>query len=167
MKKISVLLCCVLLLQMFCSCGRKKEEFKKPVNFYYCKNEVSYNSAQAVIQPETREGYGYHDNAVALMHAYLLGPESSELETLIPSDVYLVSCTVENGIAHTVLSSQFANVTGLKLSLVSSAMLMTLHEFVGVEELHLSAKGAKIDDKDVLTLTMDDIVLMDTVTTEE
>ena len=167
MKKISVLFCCVILLQMLCSCGRTNEEFQEPVNFYYCKKEVSYNSEQAVIQSETREGYGFHDNVVALMYAYFMGPESPELESGIPSDVYLVSCTIDGDIAHVVLNGQFAKVTGFKVSLTSSAILMTLHEFADVNELHLSAKGVQIDGQDVIILTMDDIILMDTVTMED
>ena len=167
MKKMSVLLCCVILLQMFCSCSVKNEDFQEPVNFYFCKKEVSYHSEQAVIQPETREGIGYYDNAVALMHAYLIGPESSELETLIPSDVYLVSYTAENGVADVVLSSQLSKVTGLKLSLISSAMLMTFHDFSGVVQLRLSAKDTQLDGQDILTITMNDIVLMDNVLNDE
>lgn len=167
MKRISLLLCCLVLLQTFCSCSAKREEYQKPVNFYYCNKEVSYHSPHAVLQPEVREGYSYHDNAVALMHAYLQGPESSALETWIPSDVYLSSCTIENGVAHIVLSNQFAKVTGYKLSLMSSAIFLTLHEFSGIEELRLCAKGAQIDEQDVFTLTMDDIVLIDTAATED
>ena len=29
MKKLSILLCCALIIQMFCSCTANKEEFKE------------------------------------------------------------------------------------------------------------------------------------------
>lgn len=166
MKKMCILLCCVLILQLLCACGDKKEDFKEPVNFYYTRAEIAYNAQDAVLQAETREGYNYHDNVIAFLHAYLLGPESEELQTVVPTDVYPVSCSVEGSLARVVLSSQFSKLTGIKLTTACSAILMSLHDYAGIDTLHISAKESQLDDKDIFILTMDEIVLMDTMNSQ-
>lgn len=167
MKKICLLLCCALLLQILYGCSGKEEEFKKPTNFYYCRREFNYNSSQAVIQPEVREGYGYQDNMDTFMRAYLYGPVSEELEMLIPSKVYLVSSSFEDKAAEIILSKQFSMLSGAKLATASSAILMTIHDFFGIESVRIYAKDAKLDDKDYIELSLDDIVLLDVIETQE
>lgn len=167
MKKSCLLLCFLLILQILCGCTSKKEEFKKPVNFYYCRREVTYNSPQAVLYPETREGYSYHSNIIAYLHAYLCGPQSEELEAPIPPDVYLVSCSVEEGIADIVFSNQFSKLSGVKLATACSALLLSVHEFSNVETIRVRAKDAQVDGRAYFELSLDDIVLLDTVTTQD
>ena len=163
MKKICILICCVLLLQMCCACASKKNELKEPVNFYYGRETISYNSDSGVIQPELREGSGFHGNVTALLHAYLLGPSSSELRRLIPADVYLVSCDVDNEVITIELSNPFSKISGIELSTACSALLLTVHDYTGAETLYISTKDGRLEDKDTLMLKMDDIVLIDTV----
>lgn len=161
MKKLCVLLCCCLLLQMLGACSGKEEEFEVPVNFFYCSKEVSYNSPTGVIQPETREGKGYYDNLSAFLNAYLRGPISQELESLIPADVYLVSCEVHHHTAKVVLSAQMSKLSGVDLSAACGALLLSIHSFSGVETLLISAKDSQLDDKDEIVLNIEDIVLID------
>lgn len=162
MKRITIFLCCVLLLMNLCSCSGKDEEFKEPVNFYYCNKEISYNSPTGVIQPEVREGVGYYGNLSAFLRAYLRGPISYELRSFIPSDVYLVSCEVSENMATVVLSAQFAKLSGVDLSAACSALLLTIHDYTGSDTLQVSAKDTQLDAKDVFVISMDEIVLMDT-----
>ena len=167
MRKCSLLLCCILLLQLLCSCSATKEEFKKPVNFYYCRREMTYNSAQAVIQPEIREGYGYHGNIVGYLQAYLHGPVSEDLEALIPSDIYLVSCTVDNGIADIVFSSKFSQLSGIRLSTACTAILLSVNEFSNVDTVRIRAKDTQLDEKEYFEISMNDIVLLDAVGSQQ
>lgn len=167
MKKLSLLLCCVLVLQMLCACSGKEEEFKIPTNFYYCRREFSYNSSQAVIQPEVREGFGYQGNVDTFIRAYLYGPVSEGLETLIPSNVYLVSSSVDDQVAEIIFSKQFSELSGVKLTTACSAVLLTIHEFSGVESVRIYAKDAQLDDKDYIELTLDDVVLLDAIEIQE
>jgi len=162
MKKICLLLCCVLILQLLCACGGQQEEFEYPVNFYYVNKEIFYNSASGVIQAEKREGKGLYNNLTAFLHAYLLGPSNSELQQLIPADVYLVSCSADDDIINIVFNSRFSKLTGVKLSTVCAAILLSVYDYTGIDTIQVSAKDSKLEDKDVIVFSMDDIVLMDT-----
>lgn len=167
MKKISLLLCFVLVLQMLFGCSKKDEEFKKPTNFYYCRQEFSYNDSNAVIHHEVREGYGYQGNLDTFMRAYLYGPVSEDLEILIPSNVYLVSSSIDDNVAEIIFSKQFSELTGVKLSTACSAVLLTIHEFFGVESIRVYAQDAQLDDRDYFELDLDQIVLLDALEIQE
>ena len=163
MKKISILLCLVLLLQMLCACS-DEEVFEEPVNFYYCKKAVTYNSPTGVIFPEIREGAGYHGNLTGLLQAYLNGPKSDSVRSFIPSDVYLVSCEINDDEVRIVLSKSFEKLSGIMLSTACSALMLTVHDYTGANTIVVSVKDGKIDDKDSVTFSMDDIVLVDNTT---
>lgn len=163
MKKLSLLICCALLMQLLCSCAAQKEEIKEPVNFYYCNSNIDYNSPTGVIQPEVRESSGFHGNLLTFLRAYLQGPVNSDLKRFIPADVYIVSCQIDGDRVILVMSSQFSNLSGIELTTACSALLMTIHDYTGSQTLQISAKDARLDDKTEIVLTMDDIVLIDTV----
>lgn len=161
MKKLCILICLSLVLQMLGGCSRKEEDFQEPVNFYYCNNEVAYNSATGVIHPEIREGAGFYGSLTAFLQAYLLGPKNSDLYTLIPSDVYLVSCEISDNTATIVLSKSVEKLSGIDLVTACSALLLSVYEYAGITTISVSAKDGRLDDKDQFVLSMDDIVLID------
>ena len=163
MKKLAILMCCILFLQSLSACRTAKDDFTEPVNFYYEKTEVSYNSTFGVIENETREGAGFQGNITAFLHAYLRGPESETLQSIIPSDVYLVACVIDGEAADITLSTQFSKLSGVRLTTACSAILLTLHDYVGIEELTIRAKENQLEDQDEIFLTMQDVILIDTV----
>lgn len=167
MKKLCFLLCCVLALQLFSGCTKKNENFQVPVNFYYSTKEITYNTPDSVIQAETREGAGYADDVEAFIQAYLQGPVSSDLQRIMPSDVYLVSCEVEGDTVCIVLSTQISKLSGISLLTACSALFLSLQDFAGTQTLQISADETLLDDKDMLTITADDIVLVDAVNVSE
>ena len=65
------------------------------------------------------------------------------------------------------LSSQFSELSGINLTIACSAMLLTVHDFSGVQSICVYAENEKLDDKEAFLLSLDDIVLVDTVTSEE
>ena len=163
MKKLCLILCCVMLLQALCGCKGSKEEVQTPVNFYYRNTEITYNSPISVIHPEVREGVAFHGNLTAMLRSYFLGPMDSNLEQVIPSDIYMVSCEHYGDVVSIVMSSQFSKLSGMELSVACGALLLTVHDFTGAETLKIGVKDAKVDDQDELVLSISDFELIDTV----
>ena len=85
MRKLIILFLCVVMLLSLCACNRKNSEPVEPVNFYYCKEEVTYNSATGVIQPKIHEGLDFHNDAETMLCAYLQGPYSNDNISLLPA----------------------------------------------------------------------------------
>lgn len=167
MKKFSFFFCCIMILQMLCACSGANEELVDPVNFYYCRREIGYNSADSVFQPETREGKTFKGNLFVFLHSYLYGPTSDELETLIPSGVYLVSCSVDDGVADILFSNQFSKLSGIKLTTACSGILLSLHDFADISTVRIAAKDAQLDEKDYFELSLSDVVLLDEIIASE
>ena len=163
MRKLTVWICTLLFFCMISGCGAKKQEFEAPVNFYYCRKEISYNTSTGVLQPEIREGSSFHSNLTACLRAYMLGPTSSDLHRVIPAEVYLVSCELQENTALVVMSNQFSQLSGVDLWTACSALMLTVNDFADVEHLTIQVKDALPEAASEFTISMDDIVLIDTM----
>ena len=162
MKKIAILFICIIILS-FSACGNEQEEFQEPTNFYYCAQDIAYNNISGVIKAEQREAIQFHGNLASLLRSYLHGPSNPELQMLIPSNVTLISCAVNENAVTVTLSEPFSKLTGIKLSTASTAMLMTIYDYAGVDTLCVRAENALLDEKDEIVITIDDIMLLDSV----
>lgn len=167
MKKICVLLCCLLMLQLFSACGKRTEELQQPTRYYYTAKSISYNTADGVIQSEVREAVSFSNNLSLLLEDYLKGPNSPQLQSLIPVDTALVSCAVVDDIVLLTLSDHFSTLSGVKLSVATSAILMTIYDYSGLQELHIQVENGLIDDQTEIVVTMDGILLMDSIVSGE
>lgn len=167
MKRLLCILCCIVLLPIFGGCRDREEEILEPANFYYLKENITYNSAYGVICPEIRESADLHKDLTMFIKLYLKGPESSEFEAAIPGDVSLVTCAVINETVTLTFSENFSKLSGAKLSAACTALLLSVHDFIGAESIRVSAKNSLLDEKEDIYLTMDDIVLIDSVVQDE
>lgn len=165
MKRISILLCCILVFQLLTGCKSADKDIQQPVNFYYINKDVSYNTPNGVISSEVREGSQFR-NFEDLLRVYLDGPISSELQSMIPANTSLKFCSIDEDTVRVLLSSQFAELSGVKLTIVCSAILLTANEYLGAHTIQIQAEGSQLDDKDMFVLTVDDIILADTVVSE-
>ena len=160
MKRLTALILCVLLIAL-CACGNQKSDLVQPGNFYYCSEEISYNSLGGVIQAEVREMKNFHNNAEAMLDAYLLGPHGSEYVTPVPAHTELISLKITDGDAYLMLSDEFAQISGMQLSTACACIAMTLSEYADVDTLHFSVETKQLDNKDEVILCVSDIVLLD------
>lgn len=167
MKRMLCILCCVLLLPAFLGCKNNQTEFLEPANFYYLNKDITYNSASGVISPEIRETVDMHGDLTVFLNAYLQGPESSNLEPAIPADVKLVTCAVIDKTVTLTFSEGFANLSGARLSSACTALLLSVHDFTGAESIRVCAKNSLLDEKEDIYLTINDVVLIDTVVQPE
>lgn len=166
MKKITIviILClCVLL----CSCGRMEPVYAEPTNFYYCNQTVSYNSSVGLISPEVRESAEFNHDIGKFMEAYLRGPVSDELYPIIPKNAVLLSVEIEENTATLNFSKEFAELSGIDLTTAGVGIVKSLYDYAGIETVTISAEEALLDERESFTLSLEDIVTMDTVTIEE
>ena len=77
-----------------------------------------------------------------------------------------MTCDVDENTAYVLLSEQFAKLSGVKLTIASSAILLTANESFGIQTIRIQAENAKLDDKEAFVLTMDDIILTDATMSE-
>lgn len=164
MRKVGAMICVLLCIAMLCACGRQAPEYAQPAKFFYCNKEISYNSPNGVISSEIREAKDCNGNVELYLQSYLNGPEFNHLYLLIPSGTKLLSSEIRDTTIHLSFSKELAQLSGVELTTAGACLMLSLHEFSGIDTLILTAEGELMDEKEAFTISMEDIVTMDTVT---
>lgn len=166
MKRFTAMILCILWMLSLCACEQKQDEIQEPVNFYYCKEEISYQSVNGVIEAEICEGVNHRGDVESMLSAYLQGPYSPAYIAPFPANTELLSIQFLDGEAYLTFNDAFAQLTGMKLSTACSCITLTLAEYTDVETVRFTAATQQLDNKDEIVLKVSDIVLLDTVEME-
>ena len=167
MKRLMSILLAVVILISLSACNRTDDSLQEPVKFYYCNEEISYNSVSGVICEELREGAAYHGELEKLLKDYLSGPVSSDLYSLLPSGTELISCSVSGSKTALTFSAEFADLSGVQLSTACSCIVLTLHAYAGIETVQFRVRDGQLENQDSLIIHISDIVLMDNAAQKE
>lgn len=161
-KTISIILVSVFLF-CICGCMPSKSEFIQPVSFYYCNHPITFYGDNDVIVMETREADGV-DNLSALVNLYLKGPKSEAYNTPFPEFTFVRELS-QNGTALSImLSSPFANLTGMELTLACACLSMTLFELTDAESVEITAFESTLDGAESIIMTRNNLTLTDSYT---
>lgn len=158
-KAFAVLLCISLIVSLY-GCKRNKAEIQEPVEFYYCFETV-FKTDDGVTGSETREAAHFNGNLEQLLQVYLLGPVSDELTSPLPYAVKLVSLEQVNDSVYLTLSREFSTLSGIRLTTACSCIVMTLHDYAGINQVCFRAASGQLDNKDEFIMSITDIVLSD------
>lgn len=157
-KLLCIVLAAVLCVGIFAGC-KEKENFTDPVNFYYRSADFTYN--QSAIASMEAEADGHRDDTIYLMNQYLRGPEDEAFEKTFPSGVTVLGLTVTGNRAEVLLSSPFAQLTGIDLTLACGCIAQTVMELTGVTTVQIRAEGENLDGTPFITMSRESLILMD------
>lgn len=161
MKRWTSLILILVLLSSALGCARNDPAPKVPVTFYYPAEDTVYDGKTSVIHPEIRDGAGYEDNMEGLLNLYLKGPSSEELRSPFPRRVTVSRFAVTPNIATLVLSSEFAQLGGIDLTMACVCIANTVFELTGLDRIQISSADSQLDGQASITLERDDIYWMD------
>jgi len=154
---------CILLIILFicmCGCTRHDVEMIQPVNFYYCNDPITFNGINDVIAPEVRESANY-DDIIRLINLYLDGPITDGYSSPFPPSVTVRSLKENNKTLNITLSSEFANLTGIELTLACTCLSATLFELTDAKSIAISADGVLLDESETVIVIRDTMVFSD------
>ena len=161
MKKTLCVIWVLVLLLSLPACTSSKEDIQEPAFFYYRQSELSYGTTPGVVAKEAREVAGHKQDYSHLLSVYLKGPESYTLYNPFPGSTSLRSFSMHDGTAFVHLSSSFASLTGLDLTLACACITLTVCEMTGVQQVTISADGVLLDGNPQITMTPDGLLMMD------
>lgn len=141
--------------------GCQPQEPYSPAHFYYYRSEPVFAGTDGVISPEIRELAGMEEDLDAIVELYFQGPQSRELENLIPENCPVPQWTREGDTLHLHFSRELADLSGIELTLVSACLTRTFLELTGCDTLILSAEGMRLNGETSLVLTLDGLSLRD------
>ena len=163
MKRFFCLLPLLATLLSFTSCAKAAEDIQCPAKFYYLCRETKYGIADGVISSEERETVHIQNDLYALMQAYLKGPQTPALTRAVPANVMLETIQAEDGTLVLTLSPEFAQLSGIELSIACACLSMTLLDYTQVQTVQIIASGSSLSDSDRITMTRESVLLMDSL----
>lgn len=162
MKRWITIILLITFLFSATGCGRKTSLPKQPVTFYYPAADFTYNGKTEVIHSEVRDCSGYRDNMVDLLNIYLQGPVSETLRSPFPRQVTVSRYSTTANTAIVELSSDFAGLSGIDLTLACACIASTLFDFTQLTRVQISATDAQLDGQDSILLEPNDLYMVDT-----
>ncbi len=168
MKRMIAIALLFLALPCLCACSQEKD-LVYPISYHYLRaplpnGQIEHGSADSLIGTEIREGDGYQQNPSLLLDVYLHGPLDRNFRTPFPVGTALRQLTVQDAKATVVLSQQFANLTGVDLSLACGCLTLTVMDLTGAESVTIISHGALLDGKESITMDRTNLILVDNTT---
>lgn len=165
MKRV---ICIILAALSLAISGCKKDDvtFIKPTNFYYLNSEVDFGVENAVIGYEIRETDSVID-LITFMDIYLDGPISEQLRRNFHKQTEVSQIYVADGGVYVRFNNFLAMRTGVDLTLTCACIALTLLDYTGADFVQISTEGALLEDSESITITRDDLLLLDAVAVNE
>ena len=153
---------CFLLIFSLLLCGCAAEEpIENPVYFYYRTEQLDYFGDTGVIDREAREAGVRKDDYAYLLNQYLLGPEGQSFAATFPRGTGVVTLEKTNERMTIVLNREFAQLTGLDLSLACACLTLTACQLTGAKVVTIYAENALLDGSESVTMDYSRLVLED------
>lgn len=159
MKRLIAFLLLLTIAAGLFGCGGR--ELHSPSNFYYYRSAPVFTGMDGVISPEQRELAGFEGDLDAILSLYLQGPQSRELENLIPADCRTPTWERSDETLYLHFSREFAALSGVELTLAAACLTRTFLELTGCSRLVLTAEGSRLNGETSMEMTMDSITLRD------
>lgn len=160
MKRLICLTLCLCMAFSLAAC-EGSAQLRSPGNFYYYRTETLYSGTDGVIAPEQRELGGIKEDLGEVLDLYCLGPESRELESVLPQGTYVEAYSLENGVLTLQFDASLAALSGIELSIAAACITRTFLELTGADTIVLTAGGALLNGETAMTLTLADLGLED------
>ena len=156
-RLIGLILSIALPLSLLSGCG---QHMKEPVTFYYLKSAYE-EKMDCPIAGEQREASGQRDNLKYTLSLYLMGPIGKDLVSPLPRGTLLYTVTQEDDMLTIELSNTSAQLSDSEYSLACACLSLTCMELTNAEAVTIVSGNRS------LTLSMDNLLLNDTLTPEE
>ena len=157
---ISLLLIAVFLLAAT-GCVRQTTPPELPVTFYYLAADTVYDGESTVLHKEIRDAAEYESDLVGLMDLYLKGPVSETFRSPFPRGVTVTRYAATANMINLELSSEFAQLSGINLTLACACLANTLFDLTELERVQILVTDAQLDGQTSITLDRDDILYWD------
>lgn len=143
----------ILLLFLFLL-GCSSQTIQEPVNFYYPATDYIHSVDGNLFSCEQREAAEL-ENEQAILNLYLTGPLDPRFENPFPAGSRITQLRVSDYTATIVISDEFAQLTGISLSLGCAAISMTCMELTGTETVLIRAQTQLLDGDKEIVMTRD------------
>lgn len=159
MNRILSLILCIALVAGLAACGQENPKFTEPVQLYYRNLSEEDSVPDSVIGSVTVEGTGRTADLTALLNDYLAGTEG--FARTFPEGTRTVLLEITDGSALLILSTEFAELTGMDLTLACACLTKTVLGLTGATALRIQAYKAELDGAEEIVMSEGTLELED------
>ncbi len=160
MKRFLCLLTVFTVFLCICGCQNSETEIIEPVQLYYCKATVEFQSESGLIASEQREYDGWENKTQEFLNEYLAGPISSELKSPFPLGGRIVELSQEDSVVNLLLNFNFSRLSPPKLTTACACISMTVLELLNAEVINIEITSY-VSERDIITMTRSNLCLSD------
>ena len=157
-KHLSFLLICATIILLV---GCAAPSIKDPGNFYYKPTGEFSAEDSRVIKAERRETDGINTNIMDLIAVYLQGPLDDSLESPFPKNTTIEKCTQMDDTLILILSPEFAELTGVDLTIACAALTKTVTELFPIQRVNFQTRNALLNGEHSITISKNGMQLVD------
>lgn len=156
----------LLLITLFLVGCVQPPQIADPVSFYYIPaedlEEEDFAAEVSYIRADVRDKAQLGDSLNLILSAYLRDPAStSGLKSPFPAHTYLFSVSQDNNVASVVLSTEFAQLQNMDLTIACACLARTCMELTGADTVLISAENAQLDGAEYIRMDMRTVLLFD------
>lgn len=163
MKRNVAFLLGILLTCMLCACNAPANSKSSTVSFYYNAEDMVHNASYGSLKTEKFNAGSFSTDYEYLISRYLEGPTKSSHTSPFPVGVKLSHFSIQDNVAHVILTNEMAALTGADLTLACACLTMTILDFTQVESVQISTESAMLNNTDYITMDASCILLVDSV----
>ena len=154
------LLCAVIALAGPVACGVVSQTEPAYVGYFREADLAESAGGDALrAEPVSVEGGNTVRTAQQLMEALLAGPQDETLQSTIPAGTQLLLLNVEGGQARVDLSSAYANLSGIRLTMADYAIALTLTQLPEIFSVKITVRGQELAYRDKQIFAARDVLL--------
>lgn len=131
------------------------------MRFYYKTPSEKLENDRTAINYEERNIAEFKTDYSRIFETYLKGPEGASLESPFPKSVELVSVKMIGSQLNLVLSENYADLTGIDLTLANTCITLTGLELPGVDSVAIRAQNRTLNGKWEIVMNQDKLLMED------
>lgn len=160
MKRILYLIGLIAVICGLFGCTQQETVYISPVDVYYCKETITYNTENGVIASETREFSGWEGKNRDFLNLYLSGTRVEDLVSPFPVGAWIIKMDQTDTDVTLLLNSNFSRLTPSEFTLSCACLSMTVMELTGIETVNIQLDGTK-QDNNIIIMTKDSLSFAD------
>lgn len=164
MRRFLSFICIAAILFCQFGCTNQAENFKNPVDVFYCTSPIKYNSLEGVFAREQRDFSGWNGNLQGFLNEYVTGPTSNGLTSPFPLGALILTLEQEDTAISLLLNFHFSRLSPNELTLACACLSLTLFQLTNAERVSFHIDGAN-EDRAIITMTRENLSLMDAIET--
>ncbi len=163
MKKRGLVLFVAVVLVILWGCQQRIEPSipESGTRFYYKTPGEKLKNDRTAIKFEERDISEFETDYAQVFETYLKGPEDSALESPFPKSVQLVSAKMIGTQLNLMLSENYADLSGVDLTLACTCITLTGLELPGVESVAIRAQSRTLNGKWEIVMNQDKFLTED------